>query len=196
MFVFDEVHHLSEDGFWASGITKFPFVCSVALSGTPVRSDNKSLFGVPTEIRTGLDGRPTQFYQPLHETLLRDAHAEGGILKRLSVHVIDYAVTLQHTHTGATIEISLDKLSKEAATGAELDAFLARKQLRFHEVYLDALLRPAFERFAEKRCALEAAATANGTKTPPRATASNAGYRYEQSAFGGNASLYYSRTLS
>ena len=154
MFVFDEVHHLSEDGFWASGIMKFPFACSVSLSGTPMRSDNKSLFGVPTEIRAGLDGRPTQFYQPLHETSLRDAHAEGGILKRVAVHVIDYAVTLQNTQTGALIELSLDKLSKEAASGAELDAFLARKQLRFHDVYLDALLRPAFERFAEKRRAL------------------------------------------
>jgi superfamily II DNA or RNA helicase len=155
MFVFDEVHHLSEDGSWAGSITKFPFTCSVALSGTPMRSDNKSLFGVPTETRTGADGRQTQFYTPLHETLLRDAHAEGSILKRVAVHVIDYTVKLKNTDTGEIVELSLDKLSKEAAGSAEVDAFLARKKLRFHEVYLDALLRPAFERFFEKRRALE-----------------------------------------
>lgn len=155
MFVFDEVHHLSEEGSWAGSITKFPFVCSVALSGTPMRSDNKSLFGVPTETRTGADGRQTQFYTPLHETLLRDAHAEGSILKRVAVHVIDYTVKLKNTDTGEIVELSLDKLSKEAAGSAEVDAFLARKKLRFHEVYLDALLRPAFERFVEKRRALE-----------------------------------------
>jgi superfamily II DNA or RNA helicase len=155
MFVFDEVHHLSEDGSWAGSIARFPFVCSVALSGTPMRSDNKSLFGVPTEMRTDSDGKPVQFYTPLHETLLRDAHAEGGILKRVAVHIIDYTLKLKNTDTGEIVEISLDKLSKEAASSAEVDAFLARKKLRFHEVYLDALLRPAFERFAEKRRALE-----------------------------------------
>ncbi len=159
MFVFDEVHHLSEDGSWAGSITKFPFTCSVALSGTPMRSDNKSLFGVPTETRTGADGRQTQFYTPLHETLLRDAHAEGFILKRVAVHVIDYTVKLKNTDTGEIVELSLDKLSKEAAGSAEVDAFLARKKLRFHEVYLDALLRPAFERFTEKRRTLEQSAT-------------------------------------
>lgn len=160
MFVFDEVHHLSEDGSWAGSITKFPFTCSVALSGTPMRSDNKSLFGVPTETRTGADGRQTQFYTPLHETLLRDAHAEGSILKRVAVHVIDYTVKLKNTDTGEIVELSLDKLSKEAAGSAEVDAFLARKKLRFHEVYLDALLRPAFERFTEKRRTLEQSARA------------------------------------
>ncbi len=151
MFVLDEVHHLSEDGSWAGSIAKFPFACSIALSGTPMRSDNKTLFGVPSEVRTGLDGRPTQFYKPLHETLLRDAHAEGNILKRVAMHVIDYTVKLKNTTTGEIVELALDKLRGEANNAAEVDAFLARKKLRFHEVYLDALLRPAFERFSEKR---------------------------------------------
>jgi superfamily II DNA or RNA helicase len=155
MFVFDEVHHLSEDGSWAGSIAKFPFACSIALSGTPMRSDNKTLFGVPTEVRVGLDGRPTQFYKPLHETLLRDAHAEGGILKRVAMHVIDYTVKLKNTTTGEIVELALDKLRGEANNAAEVDAFLARKKLRFHEVYLDALLRPAFERFSEKRRLLD-----------------------------------------
>ncbi len=157
MFVFDEVHHLSEDGSWAGSITQFPFVCSVALSGTPMRSDNKSLFGVPTETRMAADGKQIQFYTPLHETLLRDAHAEGRILKRVAVHIIDYTVKLKNTDTGEIVELSLDKLSKEAASSTEVDAFLARKKLRFHEVYLDALLRPAFERFTEKRRELASA---------------------------------------
>lgn len=155
MFVFDEVHHLSEDGSWAGSIARFPFSCSIALSGTPMRSDNKTLFGVPSEVRVGLDGRPTQFYKPLHETLLRDAHAEGGILKRVAMHVIDYTVKLKNTTTGEIVELALDKLRGEANNAAEVDAFLARKKLRFHEVYLDALLRPAFERFSEKRRLLD-----------------------------------------
>jgi superfamily II DNA or RNA helicase len=159
MFVFDEVHHLSEDGTWAANIKKFPFACSVALSGTPMRSDNKTLFGVPVEVRQGADGRLTQFYEPLHEVLLRDAHAEGGILKRVAAHVIDYNIKLKNTDTGEIVQISLSKLSESATNGSEVDAFLARKKLRFHEVYLDTLLRPAFERFAEKRAELEAAST-------------------------------------
>jgi superfamily II DNA or RNA helicase len=155
MFVFDEVHHLSEEGSWATAINNFPYSCSVALSGTPMRSDNKTLFGVPSEASIGADGKAMQFYKPLHETLLRDAHAEGGILKRVAVHVIDYTVRLKNTDTGEVIELSIDKLRGEAATTGEVDAFLARKKLRFHDVYLDALLRPAFEKFAEKRRALE-----------------------------------------
>jgi superfamily II DNA or RNA helicase len=151
MFVFDEVHHLSEDGSWAATIKTFPFACSVALSGTPMRSDNKSLFGVPVEVRTGSDGRQTQFYQPLHEVLLRDAHAEGGILKRVAAHVIDYNIKLKHTDTGEIVEMSLSRLAEQASSSVEVDAFLARKKLRFHEVYLETLLRPAFERFTAKR---------------------------------------------
>jgi hypothetical protein len=47
LFVFDEVHHLADDGTWAQAIARFPHAASVALSGTPLRSDNKTLFGVP-----------------------------------------------------------------------------------------------------------------------------------------------------
>ena len=151
MFVFDEVHHLSHDGTWAAKIKEFPFSCSIALSGTPMRSDNKSLFGVPQEIREDEAGKLTQFYKPLHETLLRDAHAEGGVLKKVRAHVMDYAVTLRNTETGLELRLSLSELADCAQTPAEIDAFLTRKQLRFHEAYLNALLQPAFERFAEKR---------------------------------------------
>jgi superfamily II DNA or RNA helicase len=71
------------------------------------------------------------------------------------MHVIDYTVKLKNTTTGEIVELALDKLRGEAATATEVDAFLARKKLRFHEVYLDALLRPAFERFSEKRRLLD-----------------------------------------
>lgn len=151
MFVFDEVHHLSEDGTWASSIKKFPFVCSVALSGTPMRSDNKTLFGIPVEIRQAEGQKPTQYYVPLHEVALRDAHAEGGILKHVAMHIIDYNVKLKNTDTGEIVEIALSKMSEQYKSGAEVDTFLARKKLRFHEVYLEALLRPAFEEFERKR---------------------------------------------
>jgi superfamily II DNA or RNA helicase len=151
MFVFDEVHHLSEDGTWAMNIKKFPFSCSVALSGTPVRSDNKSLFGVPTEITSDDLGRATQFYKPLHEVLLRDAHAEGGVLKRVQAHVVDYNITLKNAETGAIVNMSLSQFAEQSSNPTEVDTFLARKQLRFHEVYLETLLSPAFEHFAKKR---------------------------------------------
>lgn len=151
MFVFDEVHHLSHDGTWATKIKQFPFSCSVALSGTPMRSDNKSIFGVPLEIREDEGGKQTQFYKPLYEVLLRDAHAEGGILKRVQAHVIDYAVKLKNTETGSIVEMTLSKFAENAQTSTEIDTFLVRKNLRFHDVYLEALLFPAFEKFTAKR---------------------------------------------
>ncbi len=147
MFVFDEVHHLADDGHWAEKIEQFPCACTVALSGTPLRSDNKTLFGVPFEV--GSDGE--QYYVALHEVGLRDAHEEGGILKRVEAHVIDYRLRMVRRDTDEEVELSLSGMMEIARTSKEVDAFLARKKLRFHDVYLESLLGPAFLRFAEKR---------------------------------------------
>jgi len=147
LFVFDEVHHLADDGTWAQALARFPHAASVALSGTPLRSDNKALFGVPfTE-----DADGTQYYEALHEVTMRDAHAEGGILKRVDAHVVDYAIQMVHGDTGEEVELSLSALREVAATSNEVDVYLARRKLRFHEVYLETLLGPAFQRFEEKR---------------------------------------------
>lgn len=147
LFVFDEVHHLANDGTWARAIERFPHAASVALSGTPMRSDNKTLFGVPfTE-----DAEGFQYYEALHEVGMREAHAEGGILKRVDAHVVDYSVRMVRTDTGEEVELSLSQLREDAEASKDVDAYLARRKLRFHEVYLDTLLGPAFERFAEKR---------------------------------------------
>lgn len=158
MFVFDEVHHLSDDGTWASRIEAFPHVASIALSGTPMRSDNKTLFGVPFE--SGPDG--DQYYVALHEVTLRDAHEEGRILKTVAAHVVDYRLKMVREDTGEEVEMSLSGLSEIARDKNEVDAYLARQKLRFHEVYLENLLRPAFERFAAKREALRKEKAAEG----------------------------------
>ena len=149
LFIFDEVHHLATDGTWARQIERFPHAASVALSGTPMRSDSKTLFGVPfTE-----DAEGNQFYEALHEVTMREAHAEGGILKRVDAHVVDYTVRMQRTDTGEEVDVSLSDL-RDATRDTDVDAYLARQKLRFHEVYLDTLLGPAFARFAEKRSEL------------------------------------------
>ncbi len=147
MFVFDEVHHLSDEGLWAAKISEFPHVCSVALSGTPMRSDDKTLFGVPFEMRENGE----QYYVSLHEVTMRDAHAEGKILKHVKAHVVDYKLKMVRSDTNEMVEMSLSKLAELSRSKSDVDAFLARKKLRFHEVYLDSLLRPAFERFTAKR---------------------------------------------
>lgn len=147
MFVFDEVHHLSDDGLWASKISKFKHSCSVSLSGTPMRADNKSLFGVPFDLKRNGD-KIEQYYIALHEVTLRDAHAEGKILKKVQAHVVDYHIRLKNKETGETIVLSLHQMAN-MAEGEDLDVFLARKNLRFHEVYLQSLLTPAFIRFSE-----------------------------------------------
>ncbi|MEO1477667.1 MAG: DEAD/DEAH box helicase family protein [Bacteroidota bacterium] len=151
LFVFDEVHHLADDGLWAQRIADLPFEASVALSGTPMRSDNKTLFGVPFD--AGPDGE--QYYRALHEVTMREAHAEGGILKEVEAHVVDYHLQMVREDTGEEVELSLTGLMEIARSKQEVDVYLARRKLRFHEVYLETLLAPAFERFAEKRRELE-----------------------------------------
>jgi superfamily II DNA or RNA helicase len=158
LFVFDEVHHLSEDGLWASKIDEFPHVSSVALSGTPMRSDNKTLFGVPLEVREDGD----QYYVALHEVTMRDAHEEGGILKRVEAHVVDYRIKMVRADTGEEVEMSLSIMADMVRTSKEVDIYLARRKLRFHDVYLESLLGPAFERFAEKRGRLRETLTRSG----------------------------------
>lgn len=158
LFVFDEVHHLADDGTWARAIARFPHAASVALSGTPLRSDQKTLFGVP--FREGPDG--VAYYEALHEVTLRDAHAEGGILKRVDAHVVDYAIQLVRGDTGEEVELSLSQLREVASSAKEVDVYLARRKLRFHEVYLETLLGPAFARFETKRRALLQAMVRSG----------------------------------
>ena len=165
LFVFDEVHHLATDGTWARAIERFPHAASVALSGTPLRSDNKTLFGVP--FTTDDDG--FQYYEALHEVSMRQAHAEGGILKRVDAHVVDYTVRMVRTDTGEEVDLSLSELREMAETPRDVDTFLARKKLRFHEVYLDTLLGPAFERFAAKRGALARTFARTGRMMDPAA---------------------------
>jgi superfamily II DNA or RNA helicase len=158
LFVFDEVHHLSEDGTWAQALDTLDCAASVSLSGTPMRSDNKTLFGVPFEMRE--DGE--QYYVALHEVTLRDAHAEGAILKQVAAHVVDYRLKMVRGDTGEEVEFSLAGLREFGASSKEIDTFLARRRLRFHDVYLETLLDPAFDRFAEKRHALGEEAKAIG----------------------------------
>ncbi len=158
LFVFDEVHHLSEDGTWAQALGTLDCAASVSLSGTPMRSDNKTLFGVPFEMRE--DGE--QYYVALHEVTLRDAHAEGAILKQVAAHVVDYRLKMVRGDTGEEVEFSLAGLREFGASSKEIDTYLARRRMRFHDVYLETLLDPAFDRFAEKRQALDEEAKAIG----------------------------------
>lgn len=156
LFVFDEVHHLADDGTWAQAIARFPHAASVALSGTPMRADNKTLFGVPFVE----DSDGNAFYQALHEVSMREAHAEGGILKAVDAHTVDYTIQMVRGDTGEEVELSLSTLRE--MTPKEVDVYLARRKLRFHEVYLETLLGPAFARFEEKRKALVQAMMKSG----------------------------------
>jgi superfamily II DNA or RNA helicase len=158
LFVFDEVHHLAEDGTWAESISTIPYARSIGLSGTPLRTDGKALFGVPS----AEDEHGNQYYEALHEVTMGDAHAEGGILKRVDAHVVDYDLQMIREDTGEEVSLSLSQLREIADENHDLDAYFARKRLRFHDVYLDALLTPAFERFAQKRRALSKAKARDG----------------------------------
>ena len=158
LFVFDEVHHLAVDGTWAEQISGIPYARSIGLSGTPLRSDGKALYGVP--FSEDEDG--TRYYEALHEVTMRDAHAEGGILKRVDAHVVDYDLQMIREDTGEEVSLSLSEIRELADEQDDLDAYFAQQRLRFRDEYLDALLAPAFERFAEKRRALSGAMARNG----------------------------------
>ena len=160
LFVFDEVHHLADDGLWAQRIAGLDFAASVALSGTPMRADNKTLFGVPFEDRSDEE----KVYVALHEVTLRDAHEEGRILKRVTAHTADYRLRMVRADTQEEVYLSLSALAEIAKDRKSVDAYLARRKLRFHEVYLETLLRPAFERFERKRRRLDEAMRAAGRR--------------------------------
>src|SRR5690606_15448922 len=93
---------------------------------------------------------------------MRETHGEGGILKRVDAHVVDYTIKMLRGDTGEEVEMTLSALRERAETAKEVDAFLARRKLRFHEVYLESLLGPAFARFAGKRKALVQAMIRSG----------------------------------
>jgi len=152
LFVLDEIHHLPEQSAWSDAVGRLSYASLIGLSGTPLRSDGKPLFGVPHETTTSDSGHEQLQYKALHEVSLRDAHAEGGILKRIEAHVVDYTITMVEEDTGEEVEFTLAELQDEVGRDtSHLDQFFARKSLRFHDVYLDTLLSPAIGRLQEKR---------------------------------------------
>jgi superfamily II DNA or RNA helicase len=152
LFVLDEIHHLPEEGTWSQAVGRLPYDSLIGLSGTPLRSDGKPLFGVPHDVVQTNDGREELHYRALHEVGLSDAHAEGEILKRIEAHIIDYTVTMVEEDTGEEVEVTLGELKSEVGRDtAHLDRYFARRSLRFHDVYLDTLLGPAVGRLQEKR---------------------------------------------
>jgi superfamily II DNA or RNA helicase len=152
LFVLDEIHHLPEEGTWSQAVGRLPYDSLIGLSGTPLRSDGKPLFGVPHDVVQANDGREELHYRALHEVGLSDAHAEGEILKRIEAHIIDYTVTMVEEDTGEEVEVTLGELKSEVGRDtAHLDRYFARRSLRFHDVYLDTLLGPAVGRLQEKR---------------------------------------------
>jgi superfamily II DNA or RNA helicase len=155
LFVLDEIHHLPEQSAWSDAVGQLPYESLIGLSGTPLRSDGKPLFGVPHETVTTDSGHERLQYKALHEVSLRDAHAEGEILKRIEAHVVDYTITMVEEDTGDEVEFTLAELQDEVGRDtSHLDQFFARKSLRFHDVYLDTLLSPAIGRLQEKRATL------------------------------------------
>ena len=152
LFVLDEIHHLPEQSAWSDAVGRLPYDSLIGLSGTPLRSDGKPLFGVPHETTVTDSGHERLEYKALHEVSLRDAHAEGQILKRIEAHVVDYTITMVEEDTGEEVEFTLAELQDEVGRDtSHLDQFFARKSLRFHDVYLDTLLSPAIGRLQEKR---------------------------------------------
>lgn len=152
MFVLDEIHHLPEEGAWSEAVGRLPYTALVGLSGTPMRSDGEPLFGVPHDSITREDGTEETYYRALHEVTLRDAHAEGGILKRVEAHVVDYSITMTEEDSGRKVEFTLAELKNELSEDdADIDRYFARRHLRFHDVYLETLLGPAIGRYQTKR---------------------------------------------
>ena len=152
LFVLDEIHHLPEEGTWSQAVGRLPYESLIGLSGTPLRSDGKPLFGVPHDVVQTQSGGEELHYRALHEVGLSDAHAEGEILKRIEAHIIDYTVTMVEEDTGEEVEVTLGELKSEVGRDtAHLDRYFARRSLRFHDVYLDSLLGPAVGRLQEKR---------------------------------------------
>ena len=158
LFVLDEIHHLPEDGTWSDAVDNLARSSLIGLSGTPLRSDGKPLFGVPHQVVARPDGTEERYYDALHEVSLREAHAEGGILKRVEAHVIDYSITMVEEDSGRTVEFTLKELKNELDDETDVDRYFARRNLRFHDVYLETLLGPAITRFQAKRANLNATA--------------------------------------
>jgi superfamily II DNA or RNA helicase len=151
LFVLDEIHHLPKEGTWSAAVDRLPRTSLIGLSGTPLRNDGKPLFGVPHDIVTHEDGTESTYYRALHEVSLRDAHAEGGILKRVEAHVVDYAITMVEEDSGRKEQFTLAQLKNELDGETDVDRYFARRHLRFHDIYLDTLLSPAMARFQDKR---------------------------------------------
>jgi superfamily II DNA or RNA helicase len=140
MLAADEYHHYATEKDWGKALQRIVNVCqfTLALSATPDRDGNPTIFGDPqisVPYRNGIRER---------------------VLKRMRVASYHYAVDVI-TSDGQVFRYTTDELLADAASVKDIDTYEERRQIRYSPKYIHPLiLHPATR--------LQAARAATGKK--------------------------------
>lgn len=141
MVVYDECHHLGEEGKWgpASDLKR---AFSLYLSATPMRSDKQSIRGMPTTTRKG-----NLVYRADVEVSLQNALMEGAI-KIPVAHIEHYFVDV--IPEGATESVRIDTNTLREGGIGDFSDYEAKRGLRYCSEYLSRILSDALTRLNQK----------------------------------------------
>jgi superfamily II DNA or RNA helicase len=136
MVVFDECHHLYEDGAWTRASTVLRCDFELYLSATIIRTDKKPL-------REGIPIKQTQEgaweFEPTSHINVMQALKEGAIRWPV-LHKHHYFVDVIKAD-GTNERLTTDSLSPEARK--DFEGYETRYQLRYREEYLSSMLLDA-----------------------------------------------------
>lgn len=141
----DEAHRLGDEGKWGSYVAELPRAETLYMSATPLRVDGRSLRGVPE--RTLPDGRRT--YKARVEVSWQDAIEEGAI-REPRAHAEDWQLIDLIDRNGEKVSITTTELAN-LGPDADIDAYLAKRDLRFSSGYAIKVATDAVARLNDKR---------------------------------------------
>lgn len=131
MIVIDEHHHYGdlEDSAWTKKVLGLPALAVLAMSATPSRSDGSSPIGEPDV-----------------KVKYREALAENAV-KKLNLHVYEYRIDAI-TVNGDVIPFTTSDLFREVGSSdaAEIERFLASRQMKWSPKYISPLVLHPLER--------------------------------------------------
>ena len=134
--VVDEYHHYGIEGAWGKAVMQLPSAYTLAMSATPRRKDDDSVFGEPDVAIT-----------------YREANAEKRV-KPLTAHSYVYRLDLLDDENGITSMTTDDLVSQAGGSSPEkIDTFLVTRKMRWSPKYVSPLVSVPLERMLRERLA-------------------------------------------
>lgn len=143
MVVFDECHHLAEDGKWGQAAAALGHSFGLFMSATPIRTDRKPVLGLRHK---PIDGGAFEL-EPDVEVSYEEAFREEAI-RWPEGRAYDYFVDVHSASDGSDRRLTTESLASDGVV--DMDAYEIRYQIRYHHKYLAPILLHLFDEWSRR----------------------------------------------